>query len=240
MGETRLTFKRYEKKYLLSREQYEKLFRALEDHIEPDLYFSSTVCSLYYDTDDFALIRHSIEAPVYKEKLRLRSYGVPGEDDTVFIELKKKYKGMVYKRRLAMGAKAAAAYLAGEAPPPERSQMTREIDWFLRENKVSPKAFIACDRHAWVAKDDPELRITFDENLRWRDRDLDLTLGSEGESLTGPGCVLMEIKIPGTAPLWLAHLLSESALFPTGFSKYGTCYKDHILGEYFNGVIECV
>jgi hypothetical protein len=229
-----------EKKYLLSGEQYEKLFAALKDHIEPDIYFRSTVCSLYYDTDDFALIRHSIEAPVYKEKLRLRSYGVPGGDDTVFIELKKKFKGMVYKRRLAMSAGAAAAYLAGEAPPPEDSQMTKEIDWFLRQNRVRPKALIACDRTAWVAKDDHELRITFDENLRWREKDLDLTLGSAGEPLTEPGCVLMEIKIPGTAPLWLAHLLSELALFPTGFSKYGTCYRDHILGEYFNGVIKCV
>ena len=118
--------------------------------------------------------------------------------------------------------------------------MTRELDWFLHENPVKPKAFIACDRTAWVAKDDPELRITFDENLRWRERDLDLTLGSAGEDLTAPGCVLMEIKIPGTAPMWLARLLSELSLFPTGFSKYGTCYRDHILGEYFNGVIECV
>lgn len=229
-----------EKKYLLSRGQYEKLFSALKDHIEPDLYFRSTVCSLYYDTDDFTLIRRSIEAPVYKEKLRLRSYGVPRADDTVFIELKKKYKGMVYKRRLAMSAGAASAYLAGEAPPPEDSQMTKEIDWFLRQNRVRPKALIACDRTAWVAKDDHELRITFDEDLRWREKDLDLTLGSAGEPLTEPGCVLMEIKIPDTAPLWLAHMLSELALFPTSFSKYGTCYKDHILGEYFNGVIKCV
>ena len=147
---------------------------------------------------------------------------------------------MVYKRRLAMSERDAAAYLAGEAPPAESSQMTREIDWFLRTNKVKPRAYIACDRTAWVAKDDHELRITFDENLRWRETDLDLTHGSEGEDLTEPGCVLMEIKIPGTAPLWLARLLSEQALFPTGFSKYGTCYRDHILSEYFNGVIKCV
>ena len=240
MGETKLTFKRYEKKYLLSRGQYEKLFSALEEHIVPDRYFRSVVCSLYYDTEDYALIRHSIEAPVYKEKLRVRSYGVPGAEDEVFIELKKKFKGMVYKRRIAMSARAAVAYLAGEAPPPECSQMTREIDWFLHENAVRPRAYIACDRTAWVAKDDPELRITFDENLRWREHDLDLTLGSDGECLTEPGCVLMEIKIPGTAPLWLAHMLSELELFPTGFSKYGTCYKDHLLSEYFNGVIECV
>ncbi len=240
MGDTKLVFKRYEKKYLLSREQYEKLFRELQDHIVPDAYHRSTVCSIYYDTDDYELIRRSIEAPVYKEKLRLRSYNVPGADDTVFIELKKKYKGMVYKRRVPMGARAAMAYLAGEQPPAESSQMTREIDWFLRQNAVKPKAFIACDRYAWVDRENAELRITFDENLRWRTDRLDLTLGSDGETLTEPGAVLMEIKIPGTAPLWLAHLLSDQRIFPTSFSKYGTCYKNHILSEYFNGVIVCV
>lgn len=240
MGDTKLVFKRYEKKYLLSRGQYETLIRELRDHIVPDAYHRSTVCSIYYDTDDYELIRRSIEAPVYKEKLRLRSYGVPDDDGTVFIELKKKYKGMVYKRRVPMGAKDAMAYLAGEAGPTECSQMTREIDWFLHENDVRPKVFIACDRYAWVDKENPELRITFDENLRWRTDRLDLTLGSDGETLTEPGAVLMEIKIPGTAPLWLARLLSEQALFPTGFSKYGTCYKNHILREYFNGVIVCV
>ena len=240
MGDTKLVFKRYEKKYLLSRGQYETLFRELQDHIVPDAYHRSTVCSIYYDTDDYELIRRSIEAPVYKEKLRLRSYGVPDDDGTVFIELKKKYKGMVYKRRVPMGAKAAMAYLAGKADPPESSQMTREIDWFLHENDVKPKAFIACDRDAWVDRENAELRITFDENLRWRTDRLDLTLGADGESLTGPGAVLMEIKIPGTAPLWLARLLSDQRVFPTSFSKYGTCYKNHILSEYFNGVIVCV
>ena len=240
MGETKLTFKRMEKKYLLSREQYDRLFPLLEEHIKPDLYFHSTVCSLYYDTDDFAFIRHSIEAPVYKEKLRVRSYGVPGAEDTVFVELKKKFKGMVYKRRVAMGAKAAMDYLAGRTTAPERSQMTKEIDWFLSQNAVKPKAFIACDRSAWVDRDNSELRITFDENLRWRTEDLDLTHGSRGEDLLEEGSVLMEIKIPGTTPLWLAHLLSDQTLFPSSFSKYGTCYKNHILSEYFNGVIVCV
>lgn len=240
MGETKLTFKRLEKKYLLSREQYEKLRAAIADRIVPDEYPVSLVCSLYYDTDDYSLIRHSIEAPVYKEKLRVRSYGVPDGNGEVFVELKKKFKGMVFKRRVAMSARDAAAYLAGEAPPPENSQMIRELDWFLRENKVRPKAFIACDRLAFVARDDPELRITFDENLRWREDELDLTRGSGGESLLPPGQVLMEIKIPGAAPLWLAHTLSELAVFPTTFSKYGNCYKNHILGEYFNGVIVCV
>ena len=240
MGETQLTFQRYEKKYLLSRAQYERLFRALADRLIPAPYFKSTVCSLYYDTDDFALIRRSIEAPVYKEKLRLRSYNVPDADGEVFIELKKKFDGMVYKRRIPMRAADAAAYLAGQAPPPERSQMTRELDWFLRCNRVEPKVYIACDRTAWMVRDEEELRITFDENLRWRTEELDFTRGSAGEPLLAPGEVLMEIKIPGTTPLWLSRLLSDQAIFPQGFSKYGSCYKNEILNDYFNGVIKSV
>ena len=120
------------------------------------------------------------------------------------------------------------------------SQITREIDWFLHENQPAPKVFIACDRAAYVAKDNPELRITFDHNIRWRETELDLCAGSHGEPVIAPGQVLMEIKIPGAAPLWLAHMLSELALFPTGFSKYGSCYKTALLEKYFNGVISCV
>lgn len=233
MGDTKLTFKRYEKKYLLSRSVFLTLSAALEDYIEPDVYFRSTVCSIYYDTEDYALIRHSIEGPIYKEKLRLRSYNVPDEDGKVFIELKKKFKGIVYKRRISCTAREATDYLSGGSAPPD-SQVRREIDWFLRENPVVPRAFIACDRSAYVAKDNPELRITFDENLRWRDYDLNITAGDYGEPLTQPGDVLMEIKIPGAAPVWLSRLLSELGIFPTGFSKYGNCYKSDLLNKYFS------
>lgn len=232
MGETKLTFRRLEKKFLLSAAQYDALMERLRDYIVPDTYFQSTVCSIYYDSDDYSLIRHSIEDPVYKEKLRVRSYNVPDADGTVFVELKKKYKGIVYKRRVSMTAAQASAYLAGHAPAPENSQMIREIDWFLHTNNPTPKVFIACDRTAYVAKDDGELRITFDHAIRWRQQELDLTLGSHGQPLTGEGEVLMEIKIPGAAPLWLAHILSELSLYPAGFSKYGQTYKEHILERY--------
>lgn len=232
MGDTKLTFKRYEEKYLLSHSVFLTLFAALEDYIRPDEYFRSTVCSIYYDTDDYSLIRHSIEGPVYKEKLRLRSYNVPAADGKVFIELKKKFKGIVYKRRISSTAAAATAYLSGKGDSPD-SQVGREIDWFLKENPVIPRAFIACDRSAYVANDNPELRITFDENLRWRDYDLDITAGDYGELLTEPGDVLMEIKIPGAAPIWLSRLLSELGIFPTSFSKYGTCYKASLINKFF-------
>ena len=237
MDQTKLTFKRYEKKYLLSAEQYDWLRQQLDEYIEPDEYFKSTVCSIYYDSENYGLIRRSIDAPVYKEKLRLRSYNVPGPDDTVFVELKKKYKGVVYKRRVGMTARQAVAYLGGQAPAPEENQMTRELDWFMKVNAPVPKAFIACAREAYRAKEDHELRITFDRDIRWRSTDLDLTAGSHGELLTQPGQVLMEVKIPGAAPLWLARMLSEQELFPRNFSKYGTCYKEKILKEIIDGVI---
>ena len=240
MQETILTFKRYEKKYLLSARKFELLWERLREHLVPDLFHRSTVCSIYYDSDDFSLIRHSLEKPVYKEKLRLRSYNVPGPDGEVFVELKKKYKGVVYKRRVRMSAVEAERYLAGQSRPPEEGQILREIDFFLQTHEVSPKAFIACEREAWVDREEPELRITFDRNLRWRDTDLHLTAGSEGAPLLDEGEVLMEIKIPGAAPLWLAHLLSELEIFPTSFSKYGTCYRQDLLEKYFNGVIVCV
>ena len=229
MKDTKFTFKRYEKKYVLSPEEYARIRERLEPYIQPDEFFSSTVCSIYYDTDDFSLIRHSIDAPVYKEKLRVRAYNVPQADDMVFVELKKKFKGIVYKRRVMMSTQCALEYLAGTRPSPVDGQVAHEIDWFLKTNRVLPRVFIACDREAYRARDDEELRITFDKNIRWRETDLNLTLGDSGEPILPAGCVLMEIKMPDAAPLWLAHMLSEDGLFPVGFSKYGTCYKENLL-----------
>jgi len=235
MKETKLTFKRYENKYVLSGEQYAALRKALEGRIHPDEYFKSTVCSIYYDDETYQLIRHSISAPVYKEKLRLRSYNVPGEDSTVFVELKKKFEGVVYKRRVGMKMPQARQWLSG-GQAPEDNQITREINWFIRVNDPQPKVFIACEREAYVADDNEDLRITFDMNLRWRDDELELTHGSDGLPLMNDGEVLMEIKIPGAAPLWLADILSALKIFPQGYSKYGTCYRNNLLHKQFNGV----
>ena len=237
MKNTRLTFKRNEKKYLLSPERYEALWAELSPRLVPDEYFSSTVCSVYYDSDDYELIRRSIEAPVYKEKLRVRSYGVPAPDGTVFVELKKKFKCTVYKRRVQTTAERAEAWLSGRPPAPEDGQVCREIDWFLRMHEPVPKIFIACDREAYVADGEPELRFTFDRSIRWREEELSLCAGTHGTPLLGGGQVLMEIKIPDAAPLWLADMLSRLEVFPTGFSKYGNCYKSGLVQKYFDGVI---
>lgn len=237
MNNTRLTFKRNEKKYLLLPERYEALWAELSPRLIPDEYFRSTVCSVYYDSDDYELIRRSIEAPVYKEKLRVRSYGVPAPDGTVFVELKKKFRGTVYKRRVQTTAERAEEWLAGRSPAPEDSQVCREIDWFLHMHSPAPKIYIACDREAYVADSAPELRFTFDRGIRWREDGLSLCDGTHGIPLLDAGQVLMEIKIPDAAPLWLADALSRLEVFPTGFSKYGSCYKSGLVQKYFDGVI---
>ena len=230
-------FKRVEKKYMLTQEQYEYLTKAIEPYMAVDKFGETNIRNIYFDNSDDELIETSLKKPVYKEKLRLRSYGVPNEDSTVFFEIKKKYRGVVYKRRIQMAAAAAERWLAGEQPPPADDQISREIAWFLRVNEVRPRAFIGCDRDAFVARDEPELRFTFDRNLRWRGRDLSLTAGSWGEPLLDGDMVLMEIKLPGAAPLWLAGILNSLRLYPVSFSKYGSCFKRRLFQQFFDGVM---
>lgn len=230
-GKMQFCFQRYEKKYMLTPHQLAQMTAGVRDHMRPDEFGRYTICNIYYDTDDFRLIRASLEKPVYKEKLRMRSYGVPGSRDEVFVELKKKFDGIVYKRRTVMTAADAAAYLHSGAVPEGENQICREIDWFMHTCRPKPKVFIAYDRAAFAGIDDPELRLTFDTNLRWREDSLDLRAGDYGKSLLPPDQILMEIKIPGAAPVWLARLLSEIGAFPTSFSKYGTCYRQNLLGR---------
>jgi len=227
---TKMSFQRVEKKYLLTMEQYEKLGDMINTCFRPDEFYKSTICNIYYDTPDFSLIRRSLEKPVYKEKLRVRSYGTPDHEDKVFVEIKKKYKGIVYKRRLAASETDAVSYLEGnENANIDDSQIHHEIDWFLRQHEgLEPKMYLAYDRLAYAGKENKDLRITFDKDIRYRMTDLDLTCGDAGELLLDNNQILMEIKIPGAAPLWLSHILSDLEIYPTSFSKYGSCYSREV------------
>lgn len=231
MTKPQTVFKRCEKKYLLSRDQYDALLSQLQEKMTQDVYGEHTICSLYFDTPEYDLIRTSIEKPVYKEKLRLRSYGVPSAEDQVFIELKKKYKGVVYKRRVAVSLKEAADYLFEGKRPSADSHVISEIDWFQSMYHVAPKVLIAYERCAWYGNEEPGLRVTFDRGIRFRETALDLAFGDWGQALLEEDRVLMEIKIPGAMPLWLSRLLSELKIYPTSFSKYGMCYKVYLFGE---------
>ena len=223
--EAQMIFKRVEKKYLLTAEQFSALCPILAQHMQMDQYGRHTICNVYYDTPDYQLIRASLEKPVYKEKLRLRSYGTPGPDSTVFVELKKKYKGVVYKRREAMSLRTAREYLAGSQTVP-RTQILREMDYFLQFYRPEPKVYLAYDRVALFDKGGSELRITFDRNIRFRTDCMALEKGDSGALLPEMReLYLMEVKIPDAMPLWLSHALSVLGVFPSSFSKYGCCYE---------------
>lgn len=224
------SFKRVEKKYLLSGAQYEAVMNGIADRIRPDEYGESTICNIYYDTADFELIRNSIEKPIYKEKLRLRSYGVPTADSTVFLELKKKYKGVVYKRRCPMKLKQAEEYLSGGQPPTaDNTNTIRELDFFMKRYRLHPALFLAYDRCSYYSSEDSTLRITFDRRIRSRRTDMSLSAGDCGELLLPENTCLMEIKVSGSLPLWLTQVLSENSIYPTSFSKYGRIYAESII-----------
>lgn len=219
-------FKRYEKKYILTREQERAFLKKIEDKMQLDKYGRHTICNIYFDTPDFDLVRTSIEKPLYKEKLRLRSYGVPqDENSTVFVELKKKYCGVVYKRRVPLTLGEAEDYLYRGHRPEKQDQILDELDWFLKMNKVEPGVYLAYDRRAFFGLDNPDFRLTLDTNIRARRSGLQLSEGSRGEYVLDEDLVLMEIKIPGAMPIWMSRILSELSIFPVSFSKYGTYYK---------------
>lgn len=225
-------FERYEKKYMLTHGQYETLRHMLGDWMAADEYGKHTICNLYYDTESFSLIRRSLQKPNYKEKLRLRSYGVPGREDGVFVELKKKLAGVVYKRRVRMELGEAMDYLAGGVRPRQEGQIVREVDWFMQQNsRPAPAAFIGYDRIALYGLEDANFRVTFDTGLRWRDEDLDLSHGDCGAPLLPRDRVLMEIKIPGAMPLWMSRILDAAGVYPISYSKYGACYMEHLFAH---------
>ncbi len=220
-------FKRYEYKYKITLEQKERLLRAMEPYMVLDQYGRTTIRNLYFDTDNYRLIRRSIEKPVYKEKLRVRSYEKADGDSTVFVELKKKYKHVVYKRRMSLPEQKAMAWLCEGKSPEPSTQISREIDYFMKyyEN-LTPKAFLSYEREAYQSRQEgDDLRITFDETVLCRQTDLSLRKDAYGTPLLPEGVCLMEIKCSGGIPLWMTKALSEEHIYRTSFSKYGTAYQ---------------
>ena len=225
-------FQRYELKYMLTADQKRKIMEVMEPYMKQDEFGRSTIRSIYYDTPDSLLIRRSLEKPIYKEKLRVRSYTKATADSTVFIELKKKYESIVYKRRVGVSEADAVGYLNQGRPLEIKNQITEEIDYFLQFYKgLQPAVFLSCEREAFYGKEDHELRITFDENILWRDEDLSLQSEIYGKPILEPGCTLMEIKVAAAMPKWLVDVLSAEKIYQTSVSKYGAAYTQKMSAQ---------
>ena len=231
-------FERVETKYVLPKEKYNELLKVIGEHIEKDKYYFSTICNIYFDTDNYELVRNSIEKPVYKDKFRVRSYGVPKENDKVFFEIKRKYKGTVYKRRVSASLLEVEEYLkTGKYPEKANKQIMNEIDYFFKMYDLKAKVFIAYDRYSYLEKDNSNFRITFDQNIRSRTDDVKLEDGDKGNLLLDEGTCVMETKTLGAYPKWFVDAISKLKIYPKSFTKYGNVYKNQIYKE---GVISYV
>ena len=232
-------FKRYEIKYMITLEQKQKVLDAMKPYMKLDKYGRTTIRNIYYDTDTYLLIRRSIEKPTYKEKLRIRSYGRAKPDSTVFVELKKKYKHVVYKRRISLPNNEAMGWLSGERHTNKRTQISNEIDYFMDYyGTLHPTVFLSYEREAFYTNDGSDFRVTFDDNILCRQEDLSLESEVYGTPILPEGMVLMEIKCSGGIPLWMTQVLSKEHIYKTSFSKYGTAYRalifpqNHIINEH--------
>ena len=229
-------FKRYELKYLLTAEQKNKVLTAMVPYMIPDKYGKTTIRNIYYDTDTYLLIRRSIDKPIYKEKLRVRSYCQARSDSTVFVELKKKYKHIVYKRRLSLSEEKAVEWLEKNNRSFAPTQISEEIEYFRDYYKtLCPKMFISYEREAFFANNGSDFRVTFDDSILCRTEELSLQNGVYGTPILPEGRVLMELKCPGAIPLWMTDVLSKEHIYKTSFSKYGTAYQQIIFPQ-LNGI----
>lgn len=227
------TFKRYEKKYLLSDDILDTFLREVRIYMNPDPYCIAgekyTIHNIYYDDDSSSIIRRSLSKPYYKEKLRLRGYS-PFENpgDTVYLELKKKIGGIVSKRRATMTLADALALTERQELQENLKYIDRqvagEILFFLKQNPVKPSAYISYDRQAFFGREDNDFRLTVDSNIKGRSENLFSDDDTHNISLLDDGFYIMEVKILGSMPMWLARILSELEIRKVSFSKYGTFY----------------
>lgn len=226
-------FNRYEHKYIIEKETFDRIKPVIEANMMPDKHNDSgrfyTISNIYFDTDDDFLIRNSLSKPVYKEKLRLRRYGAEEDNPRAFLEIKKKFNGIVNKRRTAIGLDEAMDFVkTGKIPPVKEymnKQILKEIEYFLNCYDLKPKLYLAYDRIAYFDKNDPDLRISFDANIRSRRNNVALDCGDYGELIFDSGKYLMEIKTSRSKPLWLCNMLTEHKIRRVSFSKYGTEFK---------------
>ena len=225
-------FAMVEKKYLASDRQTADFMDAVSSYLKPDIYPSSDVNNVYYDTPDRRLIRRSLDKPLYKEKLRLRCYGDPATVEEAFVEMKKKYQGVVYKRRLLLPLDSALALLDGKRPP--ENQIEKEVMWMFRLYPgLAPAYYIGYHRDSVRGVEDPELRITVDRDIRWRDQNPDIRSGNGGTWLLPPEMRIIELKVHGSMPLWLSQALDKNKIRPATFSKYGNAFRQRTQPELY-------
>ena len=225
-----MIFKRYEIKYLLTSEQRQYIQDAMKPYMKLDEFGHSIIRNIYFDTDNYRLVRHSIEKPVYKEKLRMRSYQSAGENDSVFMELKKKYQSVVYKRRIMLPQQEGFQMVQHPEKVQADSQIKKEMMYFCEYyQSLKPVVYLSYEREAYYSFDGSDFRVTFDEEILSRTDRLFLDEDPGGCPLLEKGMSIMEMKTSGGRPMWMTQALTKMHLYKTSYSKYGTAYQKMML-----------
>ena len=229
-------FKRVEQKYLINEEKFLLLQSMLEEYFQKDRYYDSSIYNIYFDNGNNDIIINSIEKPKYKEKIRLRSYGRVRKNDIVFLEMKQKYDGVVYKRRANFTLREYLDYYKKNKFPKESNQVLKEIDYYIKYYRLKPYVFVGYDRLSYYNKEDKNFRITFDTNLRSRFNDLRLVDTKDNKLYFDEKMYIMEVKSLYGLPLWFTKILSSNNIYPVSFSKVGSIYKkerENYVRKYF-------
>lgn len=223
-------FRRVEKKYMLTRKQHEQIVKEIKNKMIGDPNGMSTICNIYFDSPQYDLIRKSIEKPVYKDKVRIRSYNIPNKNSEVYLEIKRKLYGVVSKRRIEIKLNDAESYISGVKIKHKDVQVLNELDYYFKLYNLIPVAYISYDRSAYYSKDDKNFRVTFDNNITARTYDLKLENGIYGQKILNDDNYIMEVKTLKSMPLWFVkNIISKLEIQPCKYSKYGEAYKNIIM-----------
>ena len=219
-------FRRVEQKYLITSEQYNALMEALGDKLVKDEYFYNDIYNLYLDAPDHRLIIQSIEKPMYKEKFRVRSYGLAeNEDSKVYLEIKKKFGGTSHKRRISMTLGEFYKYMEKGNRPKNANPITlAELDYDFEKYNLQPSILINYERYSYYFRGNKDLRVTFDHNVKYRVKKPDLTNGDDMHHIIDKDMYIMEIKSLDSLPIKLSQLLAKLKIYPRGFSKPKNAY----------------
>lgn len=228
-------FNRIEKKYLITNNDKKELLKSIRKNMKKDNYHKSKVINLYFDTDNYDLIIQSIDQPIFKHKLRARSYG---RYDRVFLEIKTKIRekdmNPGFKRRVMITHSDFDEFIAGKITMEKLAkrsietnndiQIAREVDYYFKHFKLKPKIMVIYNRESY--KDENGLRITFDEDLKYRTEDLSFNKRKRDKIyFKDERCIILEVKAHGVLPLWLVHEFSRLHIYPQQFSKVGKIYQ---------------
>lgn len=214
---------RFEIKYLLNKCDYNLLINKMKDFLVKDKYFKETIYNIYFDSDDYILINRSLDKPIYKEKIRMRSYDKTNDSTNIFLEIKKKYIKNSNKRRVVISYKDYLDYINYGIIPKCDKQIMNEIDYCFKRYKLKPKIKILYDRLAYCLKGDDTFRITFDTNIRYSNDNMDF---NNDDNILFMSDYIMEIKTFSGIPLWLNKILNNLDIYPTSYSKVGKIYEE--------------